>query len=151
MKLECSGRERDSGAPFRASLGVALLLALLSVAGCTQPAASHDADRPLPAPESTSAVDATSAAGGSVESSAPAPGPVPPAGSGVAPQAHGRWPPPCLALNYQLYGFQVHLPLHEPRGVQTEVQWHPDGSEVLFASGTPHLCRGGRRGPAWSG
>ena len=84
-------------------------------------------------------IGATSPAVGSVENPGAASGPVPPAGSGVAPQAHGAWPPPCLAPNYHLYGFPGDRLLYsssgKPRGVQTALQWSPDGSEVLFASG----------------
>ena len=62
-----------------------------------------------------------------------------PAGEAVEPQAHGSWPPPCLAPNYHLYGFPGDRLLlsfsGKPRGVQTALQWSPDGSEVLFASG----------------
>ena len=164
MSLECSGCERDSAALFRASLGVALLLAVLGVAGCTQPAASRDATGPAPTPATTIVTGAkpsgtgSSQVGGKEAESAPAQstqvasGPSPaavrasaasapqtaavvPRAQVQAPEAHVSWPPPCLALNYELYGFLRHLPRHEPRGVQSELQWHPDGSEVLFASG----------------
>lgn len=228
MKLECSRPERVSGAPFSASLGVALLLALLGVAGCTQPEASRDAAGPAhtpestivtgptpsdpgssqvggketesalpqssrdaagpaPTPESTIVIGATSSGPGSsqvggkvaesaptrssqvatgpspaaarasaasppqtaaavprgpVQAARPAPASVgPPPSSGAAgPQAHGSSPPPCLAPNPHLFGFPGDRLLlsssGKPRGVQTALQWSPDGSEVLFASGT---------------
>ena len=59
----------------------------------------------------------------------------PPAGGGPAVEAHEMWPPRCLAPNYHLHGFPGLDLLYEPRGVQTALQWSPDGSEVLFASG----------------
>ena len=187
MKLQCSGRERDSGTPFSASLGVALLLALLGVAGCTPPAASRDAAGPAPTPATTMATGAapsdpgSSQVGGKMAESAPAQstqvatgpspaaarasaasppqtvavvprGPVqaarpapesvgpPPSGGAAAPQAHGSWLPECLAPNPHLFGFPGDRLLlsssGKPRGVQTALQWSPDGSEVLFASGT---------------
>ena len=67
----------------------------------------------------------------------------PPTDSGLAAQAHGRWPPACVAPNYFLYA-EFTSPLHQrrgavlretERGVQVALQWSPDGSEVLFASG----------------
>lgn len=164
MRLEFSARQRDGGALLRASLRVALLLALLGIAGCTQPAVSRGAVGPASTPESTMATDAapptpgssqvegkvaelasaqsSHVAGGTSASVVRASAASPPQTTAVvargriqAPQAHGSWPPFCLALNYHLYGFQQALPLHEPRGVQTELQWHPAESEVLFASG----------------
>ena len=187
MRLEFSGGPRVNGVHLRASLGAVLLLALLSVAGCTPPAASRDAAGPAPTAATTMATGTapsdpgSSQVGGKVAESAPAQstqvatgpspaaarasaasppqtvavvprGPVqaarpapesvgpPPSGGAAAPQAHGSWLPECLAPNPHLFGFPGDRLLlsssGKPRGVQTALQWSPDGSEVLFASGT---------------
>ena len=133
-----SVRSRDIWARLGVSLAM-LMVAMLCGVGCTQPATSNATDRPSPASEITAMMGATSPAVGSVEDSGASSGPAPPGGSGGAPQAHQAWPPPCLAPNYHLYGFPGDRLLYsssgKARGVQTALQWSPDGSEVLFASG----------------
>ncbi len=141
MRHEFTRRQRNGGPHLRASLGILLLVSVLGVAGCGQPEASGVADSPSPVPPATAPADprlqasAASPVPRPSTESAPARLEPPPAGGGAAVQAHGAWPSACLAPNYHLYGFPGLDLLSKPRGVQTALQWSPDGSKVLFASG----------------
>ena len=112
-----------------------LLLAMLSGVGCTQRMDSRGVESSSLALRTPQATGAATSAEGTSNVAERAPVAAVRLGEAPAPQAHGSWPPFCLAPNYFLHG-ELTSSLHESeRGVQIALQWSPDGSEVLFASG----------------
>ncbi len=134
-------RSRDIGPRLGASLAV-LLVAMLCGVGCTQGTELRGTDNSHLTLQTPPAPAAAASAAGTTRVSERAPVAAVPAGEAARPQAHGAWPQPCFLPDYFLYA-GVTSRLHEhrgailpetERGVQTALQWSPDGSEVLFVS-----------------
>ena len=136
-----SVRSLDSGARLGASL-VVVLVATLCVVGCSQRMDSPIVESLSLAVQTPRAAGAASSGTGMSSVGERAPVAALPSGDGAGVQAGGAWPPPCHARNrngdlHRFFESQFYFGTSgKPRGVQTELQWLSDGSEVLFASGT---------------